>query len=208
MTQPTKWHPPSLIRVFAECSKGSQGPKLSSCGQPAKTLIRLGRCPGWCSDRADAQADMSVHWAHKSFCWFCHAAAHFVRHCGFITRNFMLSLTLLLVPHCLALWSPRLGKRELVYMRLVHFVSTSCMPLHVLCVFLSSSCCLGSAADCDCSNPWTFNLNLPFYRLYWMWKKISHDALSFHIYMSVRQNIYDMKMYTDLDLFNILTIDK
>ena len=25
----------------------------------------------------DAQADLSLHWAHRSFCWFCHAVAHF-----------------------------------------------------------------------------------------------------------------------------------
>ena len=28
------------------------------------------------SDLADAQADLSLHWAHRSFCWFCPAAAH------------------------------------------------------------------------------------------------------------------------------------
>ena len=32
----------------------------------AKTLIRLG----------DAQADLSLRWAHRSFWWFCHAAAY------------------------------------------------------------------------------------------------------------------------------------
>ena len=31
---------------------------------------------GW-SDWADAQADLSLCWAHRSFCWLCHAAAHF-----------------------------------------------------------------------------------------------------------------------------------
>ena len=36
-------HPPSLLRVFAVCSMGSCGPNVSS----AKTLIGLGRCPGW-----------------------------------------------------------------------------------------------------------------------------------------------------------------
>ena len=49
-------HPPSLIRVFAVCSMGSWGPKLSSCGQP-----RL-----W-----DAQAAPSLRWTHMPFCWFC-----------------------------------------------------------------------------------------------------------------------------------------
>ena len=24
----------------------------------------------------DAQADLSLHWEHRSFCWFCHEAAH------------------------------------------------------------------------------------------------------------------------------------
>ena len=44
---------PGFWSVFAVCSKGSQGPKLSSCGHR-----RL-----W-SDWADAQADPSLRWAH------------------------------------------------------------------------------------------------------------------------------------------------
>ena len=40
------------------------GPKLFFMWT-AKTLIR-----------PDAQADMSVRWAHKPFCRFCHALAH------------------------------------------------------------------------------------------------------------------------------------
>ena len=27
------------------------------------------------SENSDAQADLSLHWAHRSFCWFCHEAA-------------------------------------------------------------------------------------------------------------------------------------
>ena len=27
------------------------------------------------SDRVDAQADLYLRWAHRSFCWFCNAAA-------------------------------------------------------------------------------------------------------------------------------------
>ena len=45
-----------LIRVFAVPLMGSSGPKLSSCGQR-----RL-----W-SDRADAQADLSLRWTHSHF---------------------------------------------------------------------------------------------------------------------------------------------
>ena len=29
------------------------------------------------SDWVDAQADLSLHWMQRSFCWFCHEAAHF-----------------------------------------------------------------------------------------------------------------------------------
>ena len=32
------------------------------------------------SDWADAQADLSLCWAHRSFCWFCHAVAHIYCH--------------------------------------------------------------------------------------------------------------------------------
>ena len=69
---------------------------MSVC--PAKTQISLGIHPDWSefslstwrklgslatqwahsedwSDWADAQADLSLRWAH-SFCWFCHVAAH------------------------------------------------------------------------------------------------------------------------------------
>ena len=68
--QPRLWsacspaHLHSLIRVFAVYSVGSQEPNVSSCGA-AKTLIRLD----------DAQVDLSLRWAHRSFCWFCLAAA-------------------------------------------------------------------------------------------------------------------------------------
>ena len=29
-------------------------------------------------DARDAQSDLSLRWAHRSFCWFCHAAAHII----------------------------------------------------------------------------------------------------------------------------------
>ena len=70
LTKPTKWHV-----------------------HPLKTLISLGIRPVWSesslctygllrtqcffmrTDRADAKADLSLHWTHMSFCWFCHAVA-------------------------------------------------------------------------------------------------------------------------------------
>ena len=91
MTKPTKWS----VR-------------------PAKTQISLGIRPVWSesdlkqnwvlsyplstqrrlwSDWADAQADLSLRWAQKSFCWFCHEVAqnssssslHNAAHIYFIT---------------------------------------------------------------------------------------------------------------------------
>ena len=61
----TNKHPPNLIRVFAVRSVGRWGPNVSWCGQR-----RL-----W-SDWTDVEADLSLRWAQRSFCWFCHAMAH------------------------------------------------------------------------------------------------------------------------------------
>ena len=60
-------HPPSLIRIFAACMK-----KACVLSYPLSAQRRL-----W-SDWEDAQADLSLHWVHMSFCWFCHEAAHFL----------------------------------------------------------------------------------------------------------------------------------
>ena len=57
-------HPPSLIRVSAVRLK--QNWVLS---YPLSAQRRL-----W-SDWADAQADLSLRWAQKSFCWVCHEVA-------------------------------------------------------------------------------------------------------------------------------------
>ena len=58
---------------------------------PAKTQISLGIHPVWSKSslsawrklgslatllNAHAQADLSLRYAHSSFCWFCHTAAH------------------------------------------------------------------------------------------------------------------------------------
>ena len=79
-------HPPSLIRVFAVHFVGSLGHTASSCGQ-----WRL-----W-SDWVNTQADMSLRWADKSFCSFCHVVAHFIimtsqychreRHCTTLPKH-------------------------------------------------------------------------------------------------------------------------
>ena len=86
-----------------QCSKMSRiMTKPTKCPvRPAKTQISLGIRPDWSfftvrvkkawvlsyplnaqrrlwSIWADAQADLSLHWAHRSFFWFCHAAAQII----------------------------------------------------------------------------------------------------------------------------------
>ena len=61
-------HPPSLIRGFAVRMK-----RAWVLSYPLSAQRRL-----W-SDWADAQADMSLRWEHRSFCWFCHEAAQMSR---------------------------------------------------------------------------------------------------------------------------------
>ena len=54
-----------LIRVFAVRMK------------KAWILIyQMSALPKLWSDWADSKADLSLRWAHRSFCWFCHEAAH------------------------------------------------------------------------------------------------------------------------------------
>ena len=60
-------HPPSLIRVFAVRMK-----KAWTLSCPLSAQRRL-----W-SDWADAQADLSLRWAHSHNVGFCHEAAHFI----------------------------------------------------------------------------------------------------------------------------------
>ena len=57
----------SLIRVFAVCMK-----KHWALNYLFSAQWRL-----W-SDWVDAHADLSLCWAHMSFCWFCCAADHII----------------------------------------------------------------------------------------------------------------------------------
>ena len=58
-------HPPSLIRVITVRLKKAWVFSYPLATHWAKTLVRLGGCPGW-----------SVFSGVQSFCWFCHEAAH------------------------------------------------------------------------------------------------------------------------------------
>ena len=64
-------HPPSLIRVFTVCLK-----KAMILSYPLSVQQRL-----WL-DWADAQADLSLRWAHMPFRWFCHDAAQIIEKQG------------------------------------------------------------------------------------------------------------------------------
>ena len=59
-------HPPILISLCCPHEE-SLGPKLP-IKRTAKTLTRLGRCPGW------SESSLGAH----LFCWFCHVVAHFI----------------------------------------------------------------------------------------------------------------------------------
>ena len=58
-------HPPSLTRVFAVRMN-----KPWAWSYPLSAQRRL-----WSDWSSAAQADLSLRWAHMSFCWFCHAVA-------------------------------------------------------------------------------------------------------------------------------------
>ena len=59
----------SIRPVWSESSLSAWRNIGSSATPPFSELRRL--WSGW----ADAQADLSLRWAHMSFCWFCHEAA-------------------------------------------------------------------------------------------------------------------------------------
>ena len=73
----------------------------------------------------------------------------------FILRGdlfFVLCYLVLVFSVLLALRLPRLGKRELILVRIVCLFDLRLFGLSVS----SSSWCLGRAAACDCDTPWTF----------------------------------------------------
>ena len=65
---------PSLIRAFAVHMK-----KAWVLSYPMSAQRRL-----W-SNWVDAQADVSLRWAHMPFCWFCHEAAQLINFWTLIT---------------------------------------------------------------------------------------------------------------------------
>ena len=81
-------HPPSLIRVFSVRMKKH----WSLC-----YLLSIQQKP-W-SDCADAQTNLSLRWAHKSFRWFYRAAAHLHFQCWLLRHFFKEEIVLKLIYH-------------------------------------------------------------------------------------------------------------
>ena len=74
-TKPTKW----LVRqAKTRISLGIPPVWWESSPSAWRNLgflaIHWAHSEAW-SDWADAQTDLGFHWSHRSFCWFCHAAA-------------------------------------------------------------------------------------------------------------------------------------
>ena len=76
MTKPTKWHvPPAKTQIGQGIRPVWSESSLSAWRSLGSLATHWAHSEDW-SDWANAQADLSLRWAHRSFCWFCHAAAH------------------------------------------------------------------------------------------------------------------------------------
>ena len=105
-------HLPSLIRVFAVRMKKAWVLSYSLSAQR-----RL-----W-SDWPDAQADLSLRWAHMPFCWFCHKAAHMYVQ---VTPYNHFGKGILMSHH---LFIDKCGKLPVNY----HLSQVMRKPVHVIC---------------------------------------------------------------------------
>ena len=75
-TKPAKWHVHS-VKTAISLGIHQVWSEPSLCAQwVAKDSMLLHVDSEDWSDWVDAQANLSLHWAHRSFCWFCHALAH------------------------------------------------------------------------------------------------------------------------------------
>ena len=76
MTKPTKWpmRPAKTKRsawVFTQSDQSLHCPHQGTLGPQLSTQ---------CTAKTDAQADLSLRWVHRTFCWFWHAAAQMYTH--------------------------------------------------------------------------------------------------------------------------------
>ena len=78
MTKPTKWHMrPAKTQISLDIRPVWSESSLSAWRKLVSLATNWAHNEDW-SDWADAQADLSLRWAHSHFCWFCHKAAHLI----------------------------------------------------------------------------------------------------------------------------------
>ena len=76
MTKPTRWHGlPVKTQISLTIRPSWSESSLSACRNLGSLASHKVHSEDWL-DWADAQTYVSPRWAHRSFCWFCHAAAH------------------------------------------------------------------------------------------------------------------------------------
>ena len=75
MTKPTKWHVrPAKTQISLGIRQVWSESLLSAWRKLGSLATHWAHSEDW-SDWADAQADLSLRWVQRSFCWFCHEAA-------------------------------------------------------------------------------------------------------------------------------------
>ena len=77
VTKPTKW---PLFPAKTQISMGIRRVRLESSLSAWRNTESSATHWAHCeeSDQSGHQTDLSPRWAHRSDCWFCHEAAHFV----------------------------------------------------------------------------------------------------------------------------------
>ena len=77
MTKPTKWHVrPAETQISLGIRPVRSESSLCTQWVAKDPMIPHADSEVSLSDWADAQADLSLRWAYRQFCWFCHVAAH------------------------------------------------------------------------------------------------------------------------------------
>ena len=75
MTKPTMWVVcPAKTQISLGIHSVWSESSLSTWRKLGSLATHWAHSEDW-SDWADAQADLSLRWAHMPFCWFCHDAA-------------------------------------------------------------------------------------------------------------------------------------
>ena len=76
VTKPTKLHVrPAKTQISLGIRPVWSESSLSACRKLGSLATHWAHSEDW-SDWADAQAGLSLRWAHMPFCWFCHEAAN------------------------------------------------------------------------------------------------------------------------------------